>query len=442
MNNSNNQINRIWIISDTHFGIKNGDQHWINIAKQWRDEFLIPTIINNAKPGDYLFHLGDVFDKRTALDLNAINFTIETFEILSSIFYTLNPNNNQNNNSSNSFNNSFNNSLNFNDVQKLFTSKNNPKEFNNTILQKTNSNIPKLNINDIPNNISNTNPNNNPINYHNIKNSSNVKIIVGNHDLFRKHTNSINALNVLKWLPNIEIITENPKILNVGGKKGALIPWVTKTSDERNVINSLDGIHICFAHTSVQGAFYSGRRVVDHGLEKTDYDSFMRVYSGHIHTTQIAGKVKFVGNPFEMTRNDMGNRKFVLLIDFEREEEIEYENDVSPRWKRVTWETASKTNILEESSKRGDRLDIEISEDDMSSMEIRNFMSTAEDSGVEVLLLKENRTLEEEEDIILYDAQNTEIPNILEEEVNRRIKNEGTAKMMSKFLMDLYKRNL
>ena len=75
-NNSN--INRVWIISDTHFGLKDGDDKWINIAKQWRNEFLIPTILNNAKEGDYLFHLGDVFDKRTSINLNAINFTIET----------------------------------------------------------------------------------------------------------------------------------------------------------------------------------------------------------------------------------------------------------------------------------------------------------------------------------------------------------------------------
>ena len=435
-NNSN--INRVWIISDTHFGLKDGDDKWINIAKQWRNEFLIPTILNNAKEGDYLFHLGDVFDKRTSINLNAINFTIETFEILSSIFAALNNNKHEIRNDSAADRMITYDAFNVNSIKSLFQKSKNTNEFIKTIKNEF--------VLYPYNNITNNNNTLNIINeadYNRRKSSSNVKILVGNHDLYRKHDNSVNAINILKWLPNVEIIYQYPKIFNLRGNKGVLVPWQSRTSVEQEIINALDDIQFYFAHTSIQGALYSGRRVSDHGLEKESYGSFKRVYTGHIHTTQLLGNVKFVGNPYEMTRNDAENSKSILLVDFEREEEIEYENDVSPRWLRMPWERVEDAT-LRAAKLRGDRLDLDISESFMDSVEVRNFLSEAETSGIEVTLkfrevIGDNGGVEE---VVVYETGNSELPELLEREAKLRIKNPETAEKMSKFLLELYKENV
>lgn len=77
---------RIFFISDTHFGVKNNSEEWIEIQKDYFFNWFIPLIKKNYKPGDILFHLGDVFDSRQSLNLKVLNLGINIFEELSKIF--------------------------------------------------------------------------------------------------------------------------------------------------------------------------------------------------------------------------------------------------------------------------------------------------------------------------------------------------------------------
>lgn len=56
---------KIFLISDTHFGIKNSSQKWLNVMTEWWEKHLIPTLKNEMEDGDLLLHLGDLFDIRT-----------------------------------------------------------------------------------------------------------------------------------------------------------------------------------------------------------------------------------------------------------------------------------------------------------------------------------------------------------------------------------------
>ena len=53
---------------------------------------------------------------------------------------------------------------------------------------------------------------------------------------------------------------------------------------------------------------------MDHGLESTIFEKFHRVYSGHYHTRSDNGTIYYLGNPYEMFWNDVGdNRGFHLF---------------------------------------------------------------------------------------------------------------------------------
>ena len=76
---------RAWLLSDTHFGIKNGSVEWVNIQQEYFSNFFIPLIKREKKEGDFIIHCGDVFDSRHSLGLYTINFTMKIFEELSKI---------------------------------------------------------------------------------------------------------------------------------------------------------------------------------------------------------------------------------------------------------------------------------------------------------------------------------------------------------------------
>lgn len=77
---------RVWMITDTHLGVRNSLEEWIDIQRKYFFDEFIPLIKKEYKPGDVLFHLGDVFDSRHAITLKVIDLAIDIFESLSSIF--------------------------------------------------------------------------------------------------------------------------------------------------------------------------------------------------------------------------------------------------------------------------------------------------------------------------------------------------------------------
>jgi DNA repair exonuclease SbcCD nuclease subunit len=77
---------RIWFITDTHLGVRNNSNEWIDSIREYFFNWFFPLVRENYKPGDVLFHLGDFFDSRQSLNLKVLNLGIEITEELSAIF--------------------------------------------------------------------------------------------------------------------------------------------------------------------------------------------------------------------------------------------------------------------------------------------------------------------------------------------------------------------
>ncbi len=87
MTNSNNQnIQRIFMISDLHFGVRANSPEWLNIQRDYFYNYFFPLIKQNKKDGDACFILGDIFDSRQSINILVMNTCIEIFTKLSEIF--------------------------------------------------------------------------------------------------------------------------------------------------------------------------------------------------------------------------------------------------------------------------------------------------------------------------------------------------------------------
>ena len=76
---------RVWMISDTHLGVRSNSREWMESIEGYFYEFLIPLIKKNYKPGDILIHCGDIFESRQSINLYVLNKALEIFEKLSEI---------------------------------------------------------------------------------------------------------------------------------------------------------------------------------------------------------------------------------------------------------------------------------------------------------------------------------------------------------------------
>jgi hypothetical protein len=66
--------------------------------------------------------------------------------------------------------------------------------------------------------------------------------------------------------------------------------------------------------------------VMDHGHESKLYSKFTKVFSGHYHTRSDDGRIYYLGNPYEMFWNDVGDRRGFTIFDTETLEHFHVDN--------------------------------------------------------------------------------------------------------------------
>jgi len=71
------QYNRIFLLSDLHFGVRANALEWLENQESFFRNFYIPFLKKNVKKGDVLFILGDWFDNRQLLDIYVMNTSID-----------------------------------------------------------------------------------------------------------------------------------------------------------------------------------------------------------------------------------------------------------------------------------------------------------------------------------------------------------------------------
>lgn len=156
---------------------------------------------------------------------------------------------------------------------------------------------------------------------HLIKKNTKLKyiFIAGNHDCFYKNTNEICSVELLfEDFDNVRIIKNKPF-----EKNGCLfIPWMNKeNNDECLEIIKQSSSKYCFGHFDINGFMMTRGVECTNGLNRSIFKKFERVYSGHYHLKSDEGNISYVGSLMQLNWNDFGDKKRMILLDFETGEE-------------------------------------------------------------------------------------------------------------------------
>jgi DNA repair exonuclease SbcCD nuclease subunit len=271
-------MSKILVIGDSHLGLgyPNSVDKWFKVHKEYFENFLIPLIQKELTENDIIVHCGDLFDNRSVVPINILNYAQDLLEKISKI---------------------------------------------------------------CP-----------------------VHILIGNHDLYTKSTNDINTVKLYRYIPNIYVYEEPTKI-EFCGKSILMLPWVEKKQEQINILKKFSGSDYLFCHSDLNGAKMHLTSVAHKNQDKIDveeFSGFKNVYSGHIHILQVSKNFTFVGNNFEMDRNDINNQKGIFLLDAITGEEKFVPNNISPKFKKVYIKTQEDIDLLENISTK-DYIDLFIS---------------------------------------------------------------------------------
>lgn len=145
--------------------------------------------------------------------------------------------------------------------------------------------------------------------------------LIGNHDVYYKNTNKINSISRLgKDYENIHVVDDYEE-LTIDSKSFGLMSWINSENYEFMMEKiRTSTVDIMCGHYEASGFEMLPGVVSEHGLDRNIFKKFEEVWSGHFHKPSKKDNFEYIGNPFELTWSDYGQRKGFLIYDTETEE--------------------------------------------------------------------------------------------------------------------------
>mgnify|MGYP001169453642 FL=1 len=143
-----------------------------------------------------------------------------------------------------------------------------------------------------------------------------MRMLVGNHDIYYKNTLRVNAPSeLLAGYTNISVI-DNPTTAVYDGLPILLLPWIC--DENRAAVLEEVGTtkaEVCMGHLELNGFEAHPGHVMESGMDKNTFSKFKKVFSGHYHMKSSKGNVSYLGNPYQLYWNDYGCKRGFHVFD-------------------------------------------------------------------------------------------------------------------------------
>ena len=159
----------------------------------------------------------------------------------------------------------------------------------------------------------------------------NIKIIIGNHDIYYKNTLSVNSMQELtKGMPHVTVYDEPCEVSLTDDHRVVFIPWICDDNeDQTKELIEKTRAPVAFGHLHIQGIEQARGSFSIDGYSSSMFKAFQRVFSGHYHHKSITGNITYLGNPYEITWADYNDLRGFHIYDTETMEIEMIENPYS-----------------------------------------------------------------------------------------------------------------
>ena len=232
-----------------------------------------------------------------------------------------------------------------------------------------------------------------------------IHSIVGNHTAYYKNTNDVNAIDLLlAEYDNIKTYSEATEIKL--DKLGVLlIPWINSENEAKTLkaINKSKS-PMAMGHLECKGFRIHRGYVMEQGIDVGLFDKFEKVYSGHYHTRSDDGKLFYLGNPYEMFWNDLGDTRGFHIFDTETMEHTPVDNPYRMFY-NIFYEDHNYQTF--DTREYEDKIVKVIVRKKTNAKKFEKFIDKLYNSNVYELKVVENFQLQESEDFEAFESEDT-----------------------------------
>ncbi len=250
---------KIAILTDNHFGVRNGSNYYLENLEQFYSNVFFPTLLE--KGIKHVWMLGDTWEYRKYIDVNVLHRTRKMY---------------------------------FDRLEDLGIS---------------------------------------------------VTMIYGNHDVYFKNTNDVNSIDFIgKMYPNVHVVKSH-EVLNFDGLNVAFISWINKQNlgESLEFIKTAPAPFLC-GHFEISSFEMTKGHVCVDGFDKSLFDRYETVLSGHFHVMSNDGKINYISNTNQSNWSDYGQKKGFRVLDTSTREMELVEN---PYWVYGKITYTDDINIIE-----------------------------------------------------------------------------------------------
>lgn len=158
-----------------------------------------------------------------------------------------------------------------------------------------------------------------------------VFMIIGNHDLYHRHTRNIHSLIMYDELSNFKVI-DSPTVLEDTLYPVLLCPFMFH--DEYPSLKQYLDLKIWFGHFEFKGFEVTGAGMrMPIGPEAKEYIGPKFIFSGHFHKRQANEQIVYTGNCFPMDFGDAGDtHRGCMVFDYETASPLFYDWPDAPTY--------------------------------------------------------------------------------------------------------------
>lgn len=218
-----------------------------------------------------------------------------------------------------------------------------------------------------------------------------IFFVVGNHDLYHRHSREVHSVINYSEFQNFNII-EEPTIVENIGATALVSPYLfhNEYPDLKRYLN----LPTWWGHFEFKGFEVTGYGMrMPTGPEAIDYQGPKHIFSGHFHKRQAHEQIVYIGNTFPMDFGDAGdNERGMMVYDHETDETLFHNWDACPKYTKTTLsDILDKTVVIHPHSRVKCIVDIEISYEESTHLK----QKFQDDFQLRELIMEESPELSE-----------------------------------------------
>ena len=226
----------------------------------------------------------------------------------------------------------------------------------------------------------------------------NVHTIVGNHDVYYKNTNEVNAVDSLLESYDNVVRHSSATEIDIDGFQTLLLPWICQDNyDESMKAIKNTKCKSAFGHLELNGFQLFPGMVQTNAHMNMDVSAFKKldvVFSGHYHTRSNDGKIFYLGNPYQIFWNDAGDKRGFHIFDTDTYE-LEFIQNPYNMFEKVYYENTNYK--LYDARYLKDKIVKVIVRKKTSQLEFDKFVDKIDKAGCYDLKVVENFEIDDEE---------------------------------------------